>query len=265
MSQAPVSDSRWELPEFEQTEFRPRSSEYCVVIPVINEGERIRTQLKDMTPVSRAYDVIIADGGSRDGSVAPDFLANMHVRTRLVKRGPGRYGAQLRMAFAYAMRQGYEGIVLIDGNNKDNWEAIPDFVRLLRDGYDHLQGSRFIPGGLAVNTPRSRYWGVKLIHAPLISLASGFRYTDTTNGYRGYSRTFLLDARVQPFRAAFNSYEIHYYLAIRAARLGFRVKEVPVTRRYPSTGPIPTTIGPILGNLHMMKTLIDACLGRFNP
>lgn len=265
MSRAHVSDARWEIPAFEQTEFRHRSSDYCVVIPVINEGERIRTELTEMAPVARAFDVIIADGGSRDGSVTPDFLDTVHVRTLLVKRGPGRYGAQLRIAVAYAMRQGYEGVVLIDGNNKDNWEAIPDFVRELREGYDHVQGSRFVPGGRAINTPPSRYWGVKLIHAPLISLAAGFRYTDTTNGFRGYSRTFLLDDRVQPFRAAFTSYEIHYYLAIRAARLGFRVKEVPVTRRYPATGPIPTTIGPILGNLHMMKTLIDACLGRFNP
>ena len=50
------------------------------------------------------------------------------------------------------------------------------------------------------NTPWERYWAVRLIHAPLISLAAGFHYTDTTNGFRAYSRRLLLDSRVAPFR-----------------------------------------------------------------
>jgi hypothetical protein len=63
----------------------------------------------------------------------------------------------------------------------------------------------------------------------------------------------------------FESYEIHYYLAIAAARLGFRVKELPVIRRYPATGPIPTKLSPLRGNAHMLKTLVSACLRRFDP
>jgi dolichol-phosphate mannosyltransferase len=260
-----AEDPNWELPPFELTELRPKVSKHCVVIPVINEGERIRTQLTEMTPLASTLDVIIADAGSTDGSLDLDFLRKSKVRALLVKKGGGRVGAQLRMAFGWAMRQGYEGIVLIDGNNKDNWEAIPDFVRALEEGFDHVQGSRFVPGGQAINTPWQRYWGLKLVHAPLLSLAAGYRYTDTTNGYRAYSRNFLLDERVQPFRGVFESYEIHYYLAIAAARLGFRVKELPVIRRYPATGPIPTKLSPLRGNAHMLKTLVSACLRRFDP
>ena len=96
-----------------------------------------------------------------------------------------------------------------------------------------MQGSRYVPGGKGVNTPLSRHVGVMLLHAPLISLAARHRYTDTTNGFRGYSRRLLLDPRVQPFRDVFAAYELHYYLAIRAARLGLRVCEIPVTRVYP--------------------------------
>ncbi len=100
-----------------------------------------------------------------------------------------------------------------------------------------MQGSRFVPGGRAVRTPWARYLGIRLLHAPLISLAAGHRYTDTTNGFRAYSARFLSDPRVAPFRDVFSAYELHYYLAIRAARLGFRVAELPVTRTYPSHGP----------------------------
>ena len=98
-----------------------------------------------------------------------------------------------------------------------------------------MQGSRFIPGGISENLPFSRWVGVKFIHSPLITLASRFRYTDTTNGFRAYSAKFLADPRVAAFRDIFVGYELHYYLAIRAARLGFRVTEIPVARRYPRT------------------------------
>jgi hypothetical protein len=106
---------------------------------------------------------------------------------------------------------------------------------------------------------------VKLLHAPLLSRAAGFRYTDTTNGFRAYSRRFLEDARVDPLRAVFNGYELHYYLAIRAAQLGFRVQELPVTRAYPDTGPVPTKISPLRGNLQVLGQLFRACRHGFDP
>ena len=71
--------------------------------------------------------------------------------------------------------------------------------------------------------------------------------------------------RVAVFRDVFPGYELHYYLAIRAARLGFGVCEIPVARRYPAHGPTPTKISPVRGNLRVLKCLFAACLGRYNP
>jgi hypothetical protein len=138
-------------------------------------------------------------------------------------------------------------------------------MELLDQGFDHIQGSRFIRGGHHQNTPLARFLGVKLLHAPLISLAAGFRYTDTTNGFRAYSSRFLSDPRVLPFRECFSGYELHYYLAIRAARLRFRCVETPVSRCYPSGGPVPTKIKGVRGNLLVLNTLFKAIRGDFNP
>ncbi len=255
----------WELPQYLIHELAPKTSRYCVCIFVINEGQKIATQLKNMREISQNIDVIIADGGSNDGSLDLDFLKSVSVRTLLTKQDQGKLSTQMRMAFAYALLEGYEGIITIDGNNKDDPSSIPSFVEALNEEFDHIQGSRFIKGGKALNTPWSRYWAVRLIHAPLISLASGFPYTDTTNGFRAYSRRLLLDPRVAPFRHVFSGYELHYYLAIRSACLGYRVKELPVIRCYPAKGPTPTKISPIKGNLIVLKTLFCACLHQFNP
>ncbi|MBD1878307.1 glycosyltransferase family 2 protein [Coleofasciculus sp. FACHB-T130] len=260
-----MPSSSWEFPNYITDELAPKQSKYCVCIPVINEGIKISSQLDRMRWLSKNIDIIIADGGSTDGSLSVDVLSELGVRVLLTKQDTGKLSAQLRMAFAYALQQGYEGIITIDGNNKDDPEAIISFITALDQGFDHIQGSRFIKGGKAINTPLSRLVGIKLIHAPLISLASGFRYTDTTNGFRAYSRRLLLDERVAPFRTVFSAYELHYYLAIRSARLGYRIIELPVSRRYPAKGPTPTKISPIKGNLLVMKTLIKACLHRFDP
>jgi dolichol-phosphate mannosyltransferase len=253
------------VPAHDRYVFGPRKNRYAVAVFVINEGDRIRTQLREMSALADQIDIIVADGGSTDGSLPPDSLAAIRVRALLVKRGVGRLSAQMRMAIAFALEEDYEGLVVIDGNGKDDIAAIPQFIALLDAGYDHVQGSRYIPGGRGINTPTSRAIAVRALHAPVISLAAGHRYTDTTNGFRAYSRRLLTDPRVQPLRDIFSGYELHYYLAIRSARLGLRVTETPVTRRYPSEGKTPTKISPVKGNVLVLRTLISAALGRFNP
>jgi glycosyltransferase involved in cell wall biosynthesis len=254
-----------EVPAFTTAEFGPRSADYCVCVFVINENGKLHKQLAAMREHTSGLDVVIADGGSTDGSTDHGTLKSLGVNTLLTKTGPGKLGAQMRMAFAWALDRGYKGVVCMDGNGKDGPDALPRFVRKLEEGYDHVQGSRFVRGGVSENLPLSRWVGVKVLHAPLVSLASRRRYTDTTNGFRAYSRRFLDDPRVAVFRDVFPGYELHYYLAIRAARLGFKVCEIPVARRYPAKGPTPTKISPVRGNLRVLGCLFRACLGSYNP
>lgn len=264
-AQAPTLVRAAGVPDHERLVLAEKRHRYCVAVFVINEGERVRNQLAAMASFADQIDIVVADGGSTDGSLAPASLGAFKLRALLIKRGPGRLSAQMRMAIAFALEEGYEGIVVIDGNGKDGLDALPRMIELLDAGYDHVQGSRYIPGGHGINTPTSRTLGVRLVHAPLISLAAGARYTDTTNGFRAYSRRLLTDSRVAPLRDVFMGYELHYYLAIRAARLGFRIIETPVTRRYPVAGKTPTKISPVRGNLRVLGTLAAAVLGRFDP
>jgi len=256
------ADEDWEYPAFEAHEFRPRKSRYCICPFVINENGRLHSQLGKMQSIAGDIDVVLADGGSTDGSTDPDRLREFGVRTLLVKQGPGKLGAQMRMAFAYALSQGYEAVICVDGNDKDDVpKALPLFLEKLDAGFDHLQGSRYVPGGHHENTPLLRHFGVKLLHAPVLTVASGFHYTDTTNGFRAYSRRLLEDENVRVFRKELAGYELHYYLAIQAARRGFRVAEVATTRVYPKHGSTPTKISGIRGNLKILGVLFRTALG----
>lgn len=261
----PACRSAWQVPSFDTPLWLGRRHARCVVIPVVNEGERIRRLLSRMAAlkIDALADILIIDGGSTDGSLDPHLLQRQGVRGLLLKTGPGRLSAQLRCAYAFALDQGYEGIVTIDGNDKDDPKAIPGFLAALEQGVDFVQASRFISGGLAVNTPKSRDLAIRYVHAPLLSLASGFRWTDTTQGFRAYSRQLLLDPRIAPFRQVFRTYELLAYLSYRAPRLGYRCIEMPTARRYPK-GEVPTKISGIQGNLAVLAVLVRTCLGGYN-
>ena len=256
----------WQVPTVEVPLWLGRQHPWCVVIPVINEGEQIQRLLSKMAAlnIDTIADIIIVDGGSTDGSLELESLRQKQVRGLLVKTGPGKLSAQLRVAYAFVLKQGYEGIITIDGNDKDDPEAIPRFIKLLSAGVDFVQASRFIAGGIAENTPKLRDFAIRFIHAPMLSLFSGFRWTDTTQGFRAYSRKMLLDPQVAPFRKVFQGYELLAYLSYRAPKLGYRCTEVPTVRRYPK-GEVPTKISSIRGNYSVLKVLLNSCIGKYNP
>jgi len=266
MSFEAVPRSQWQIPAFEKTIWTERAKPWCVVIPVINEGDRIRRLLGKLenARIPLIADIIIVDGGSTDGSLDADYLKQRGVTALLTKTGPGKLSAQLRCAYAFAVESGYEGIVTIDGNDKDDPSAIPSFIAALEQGTDFVQGSRFIPGGLAINTPLARHIAIRFLHAPLLALFSGYRWTDTTQGFRGYSRRILLDPNVAPFRNIFADYELLAYLSYRIPRLGYKCLELPTTRSYPPGKP-PTKISFIKGNTKVFQTLLKACFGHYNP
>jgi dolichol-phosphate mannosyltransferase len=259
--------AKWRVPKFDLPLWRGRRADYALIVPVINEGDRIRNLLSRMAEIDIAQhaDIIIVDSGSTDGSLALDFLESKGVRGLLVKTDPGRLSAQLRCAYSFALEKGYPGIVTIDGNDKDDPDPIPTFIKALQSGYDFVQASRFIRGGKAENTPKSRDLAIRIVHAPVLSFFSGFRWTDTTQGFRAYSRKLLLDERVAPFRDVFMSYELLAYLSYRAPKLGFRCIELPTTRRYPSDGAVPTKIGGFRGNLGVLRVLFEAVSGAYDP
>ncbi|MEW5676547.1 glycosyltransferase family 2 protein [Flavobacterium enshiense] len=255
------------VPDFLAYELGEKKYKYCLCIPIINEGDRIIRQLERamQNGIQEKVDIIICDGDSTDGSTATDRLEALGVNTLLVKKGPGKQGAQLRMGFWYALERGYEGIITIDGNNKDSIQSVPLFVEKLDEGYDFIQGSRFIKGGKAENTPWIRHFAVKLLHSPIISLTAMHCFTDTTNAFRAYSKKYLTHPEVQPFRDIFVTYELLAYLSVKASQLSLRVTEVPVERKYPASGKTPTKISFFRGNSNLMKILLLNLFRKYNP
>lgn len=253
-----------EVPTFTISDFKPRSKKYCLIIPVINEGKKFKKVISSLKFYTSRIDIIVADGGSTDGSTEKRFLKSNGVKALLIKKGEGKLGAQYRMAFLYALNKDYLGVITMDGNGKDDPKSIPDFINALDTGYDYIQGSRFIKGGKAINTPLIRWFAIRFIFSPLLSIASGYLYTDVTNGHRAYSKKLILHPKLKLFRNVFTSYEILFYITARARRLKLKSIEIPVMRKYPK-GKVPTKIIGLKKMYNVFETALKASTGFYNP
>lgn len=256
------------LPNHELYVIKKPKKKYLICIPVINEGTKFLNQLNAMQKahVDQVADIIICDAGSTDGSTSLDNLQKYGISALVIRKSPGHMSDQLMLGYYYAMTNNYSGTITMDGNGKDGVDGIFRFAKALDDGYDLIQGSRYIKGGVAINTPKSRALAIKLIHVPIINRLSGYRYTDTTNGFRAHSIRVFQDTRIQPFRYGdFPTYSLIHYLTVIVPRLGYRTTEIPVLRQYPPKGKTPTKISPVKGNLDLLKILFNLSLNHYNP
>jgi dolichol-phosphate mannosyltransferase len=252
-----------ELPLFERLEFFPKRTRYCVAPIVFNEGDRFRCQIKRMGVQAELADLVVVERRSTDNSTEESFLRDHGVRARVTTDAAGGATA-VRLAVAFAMDEGYDGLVLLDGHGKDGVDALPDYLAKLDEGWDFVQGSRFLPGGHHENTPLLRILGIRGILAPLFWLRTGFWYSDGANGFRAYSRRYLTDPRVEPLRKCFVQYNLQFYLSYRAAKLKLRVVEIPVSRVYP-VGDVPTKVKGFGRNFRVFREFLGTILGRFDP
>lgn len=218
-----------------------------------NEGERLRATLAAF-PRQREYDVLVVDDGTTDGSTVA--LEDYGIILRQNPRNEG-LGASIRSACHYALAHGYDVLVIMAGNGKDDPRQIERLLQPLREGRaDFVQGSRFLPGGSFGNMPWHRVLATRIVHPLLFSMLSGTRVTESTNGFRALRTSILRDARIDWQQAWLDQYELEQYLHFKVVRLGYRRLEVPVTKQYPATRRGYTKVKPISGWWSMIKPLV---------
>jgi dolichol-phosphate mannosyltransferase len=210
-----------------------------VFLPVYNEGEFIEPLLANFKGVladELVDEVLAVDDGSTDETAA--ILAACDHCTVITHPRRQGCGDAIRSAYRYALHHQYDVFVIMAGNGKDDPAQIERLVRpILDDEADYVQGSRYLAGGESSGLPRHRNVAIRLF-TWAFSLALWRRYTDCTNGFRAYRTSLLRDERIgwdQDWLG--HSYEIEFYMHYKATQLGYRVKEVPVSKVYRQARP----------------------------
>ena len=222
-----------------------------LVSPVAyNENVKLKSVIERFikSVVFKKVDYLIVDDGSTDGTTGMlQTFSSQGVKT--IKH-PSRQGvgSAIRTAIRYAMAQEYDVLVIMAGNDKDNPDQIPLLLEpILKDGYDLVQGSRYVGQGKAGgDMPLYRKIATRL-HPFLFSVMTGKRITDSTNGFRAIKLSIFKDARINLNQDWLNQYELEPYILFKAMTLGYQFKEVPVTKIYPPKKLGYTKMKPIVG------------------
>jgi len=199
------------------------------VIPARNE-ENIISHL--VSGISRDFIdcVLVVDDASSDATslIAKKAQAVVISHDKRLGCGPA-----IRTGIEYAISNGYDIIVVMAGNGKDDPNQIIDLLNeISKNNLDFVQGSRYLKGGVSKNMPFHRVIGTKA-YSFLFSVLVGHKITDGTNGFRAFRVSLFKDKRINIWQDWIKNYELESYLYYKTANLGYRIKEVPVSKIYP--------------------------------
>jgi dolichol-phosphate mannosyltransferase len=203
-------------------------------VPVFNEEDQILPLLERYRPVLEAgtvKELLAVDDGSTDRT--PEILGDCDYCSVITHSSHSGCGDAIRSAYRYALEHHYDVFVIMAGNGKDDPAEIErTLAPILADEADYVQGSRFLRGGASRGLPAHRSVAIRLF-TWTFSLLTGHRFTDCTNGFRAYRTSFVRDRRLNWSQDWLgHSYEIEFYMHYKATQLGYRIKEVPVSKTY---------------------------------
>ncbi|MEW5743012.1 MAG: glycosyltransferase family 2 protein [Myxococcota bacterium] len=208
---------------------------------------------------THAAEVLVVADGCTDASAD---VARAHGAAVLEQPRRG-VGAALRAGFAYALERGFDVVVVLAANGKDDPAELPTLVEPIADGLaDLVQGSRYLTRGADFGGMPSYRRLATRAHPVLFSALAGRFVTESTNGFRAVHRRVLEDERLGLSSPHLDGYALEPTLYLRAVRLGYRTVEVPVTKRYPARGEPYTKMPPVTGWWGLLQPLVRAGLSR---
>jgi glycosyltransferase involved in cell wall biosynthesis len=226
------------------------------IVPAYNESGAIGRVLDEIRSAQPGLDMVVVDDASTD-----DTAEVARERGVTVLRLPFNVGigGAVQTGFRYALAEGYERAVRLDGDGQhDAAELTKLFAPLQRGEADLVIGSRFVDGNGSYRPPFGRRLGIR-VFARLVSLLVGQRVTDTTSGFIALDRTGIeLFAREYP----------HDYPEVEATlvalRSGLRLSQVQVQMRERETGTSSITfLRALYYTVKVLLALFVASLRRY--
>ena len=200
-----------------------------VIIPTYNEKENIEKIIRKVISLPGDFHILIVDDGSPDGtanivkSLQKELKDSVHLIERSGKQG---LGTAYIAGFKWALQKGYEFIFEMDADFSHNPDDLLRLLDACANGADVAIGSRYVKGGKVVNWPWDRIFISKggAMYTRLITLMP---VKDPTAGFVCYKRKVLETIPLD--KVEFIGYAFQIEMKYRAWRLGFKIKEVPIT------------------------------------
>lgn len=229
---------------------------YSVVIPAYNEARVIEAAIREVHAyflgLDAGYELIVVDDGSTDATAdIVRSLSQAYPDLQLIRHeiNQGKGGA-VRTGVLAARGQ---HILFLDADLSTQPQEF-EKMRPFLDAYDIVFASREMSDSVITHAqPWYREWSGKFFNF-CIRRYLGFSYRDTQCGFKVFSpRTKVVFEQLVSRRWAFDA-----EIILRAERLGFYLKEVPVTWTHqPDSKVTFSAFWNIVGEVRRMKSKVS--------
>lgn len=200
-----------------------------VLIPTYNEKENITAILHAVLGLSSDFHVLIIDDNSPDGtaSIVESLMGKFLQRLFLLKR-PGKQGLGTAyiLGFKWALDHNYDYIFEMDADFSHNPNDLDRLLQACEKGADVAIGSRYVKGGETENWPIDRKI-YSLGGSAYTRIITGMPIKDPTAGFVCYKNEVLANINLDAIK--FIGYAFQIEMKFAAWKLGYKIKEVPIT------------------------------------
>ena len=198
-----------------------------VIIPTYNERENIAKMIDVVMSLDGAFDLLIVDDGSPDGTanIVREKQNTYGERLFMIERsGKLGLGTAYIAGFKFALERGYDRIFEMDCDFSHNPKDLARLDAML-DDRDVAIGSRYSKGVNVVNWPMGRLL-MSYFASKYVRTVTRMPVCDATAGFVGYRREVL--DRIDLDAIAMNGYGFQIEMKYSAWRLGFSIGEVSI-------------------------------------
>jgi dolichol-phosphate mannosyltransferase len=199
-----------------------------VIIPTYNERENIEKIIRAIFLLPVAYNILIIDDGSPDGTAAivNNLQTSYPERLFIIERtGKQGLGTAYITGFKWGIEKGYDYIFEMDADFSHNPADLPVLYQTCLNGADLAIGSRYKSGVNVVNWPMGRVL-MSYFASVYVRCVTGMKIYDTTSGFKCYRRQVLESIDLEKIR--FKGYAFQIEMKFTTWKLGFRIEEVPI-------------------------------------
>jgi dolichol-phosphate mannosyltransferase len=199
--------------------------ELSVVIPVYREGDAARATIEGVAAAVAPFanEILVVHDEADDPTVpVVESMRRRWPTVRAVHNTLGR-GPALALRAGFRASAG-DAVVVTMADASDEPGDIPAMLAKLREGYDLVAASRYMPGGRQLGGPVFKKFLSRLAGRSLRVLV-GLPTSDATSAFRMYRKT-LLDALDLESDAGF---ELTIEITVKAYLAGYRITEIPTT------------------------------------
>lgn len=199
-----------------------------VIIPTYNEIENIRDIVEQVLSQVLAFDLLIVDDSSPDGTgeIVKDLQNKYPQRLHLeVRKGKLGLGTAYIHGFKYALAHNYDYIFEMDADFSHNPADLAQLYQACEEGHDLVIGSRYIKGVNVINWPMHRVL-MSYFASFYVRKVTGMHIMDATAGFKCYRREVLETIPLDKIR--FVGYAFQIQMKFEAWKYGFKIKEIPI-------------------------------------